>query len=72
VTRCPVPGDARASTLAIAPAGQAALGQIRQENTIWLSDSLRTLGREQLTALAAALPALEQLADADPRDPRNR
>ncbi|HEY1320262.1 MAG TPA: MarR family winged helix-turn-helix transcriptional regulator [Streptosporangiaceae bacterium] len=72
VTRCPVPGDARASTLAIAPAGQAALSQIRQENTIWLSDSLRTLSREQLAALAAALPALEQLADAEPRDPRSR
>ena len=70
VTRCPVPGDARASTLAIAPAGQAALGQIRQESTLALSDSLRTLSREQLASLAAALPALEQLADAEPRDPR--
>jgi DNA-binding MarR family transcriptional regulator len=72
VTRCPVPGDARASTLAIAPAGEAALAQIRQESTNVLADSLRTLSREQLAWLAAALPALEQLADADPRDPRSR
>jgi hypothetical protein len=37
-----------------------------------LADSLRTLTSEQVAALAAALPALEQLADADPRDPRPR
>jgi DNA-binding MarR family transcriptional regulator len=72
VKRCPVPGDARASTLAIAPAGQAALEQIRQESTNLLSDGLRTLSQDQLACLAAALPALERLADADPRDPRSR
>jgi hypothetical protein len=37
-----------------------------------LADSLRTLTGEQVAALAAALPALELLADADPRDPRSR
>jgi DNA-binding MarR family transcriptional regulator len=68
VERCPVPGDARASTLAIAPPGRAALDRIRQESTIMLADSLRTLTPEQLAALAAALPALERLADADQRD----
>jgi DNA-binding MarR family transcriptional regulator len=72
VDRCPVPGDARASTLAIAPAGRTVLERIRQESTTVLADSLRTLTSEQLAALAAALPALEQLADADPRDPRSR
>jgi DNA-binding MarR family transcriptional regulator len=72
VDRCPVPGDARASTLAIAPAGRTVLKRIRQESTTVLADSLRTLTSEQLAALAAALPALEQLADADPRDPRSR
>src|SRR5215475_12435712 len=72
VDRCPVPGDARASTLAIAPAGRAILERIRQESTTVLADSLRTLTGEQVAALAAALPALEQLADADPRDPRSR
>jgi DNA-binding MarR family transcriptional regulator len=72
VDRCPVPGDARASTLAIAPAGRTVLERIRQESTTVLADSLRTLTGEQLAALAAALPALEQLADADPRDPRSR
>src|SRR5215468_10512696 len=72
VDRCPVPGDARASTLAIAPAGRAILERIRQESTTALADRLRTLTGEQVAALASALPALEQLADADPRDPRSR
>ena len=39
------------------------LEQIRQENTLLLADSLLTLSPEQLAALAAALPALERLAD---------
>ena len=72
VDRCPVPGDARASTLKIAPAGHAALERIREQSTILLADRLRTLTDEQRAALAAALPALEQLAAADPRDPRSR
>ena len=72
VDRCPVPGDARASTLAIAPPGRAILERIRQESTTALADRLRMLTGEQVAALAAALPALEQLADVDPRDPRSR
>jgi DNA-binding MarR family transcriptional regulator len=72
VDRCPVPGDARASTLTIAPAGHEALELIREQSMILLSDRLRTLTPEQQAALAAALPALEQLAGPDPRDPRTR
>jgi DNA-binding MarR family transcriptional regulator len=72
VIRCPVPGDARASTLAIAPEGRAVLERIRQESTTVLADSLRMLTAEQLAALAAALPALERLADADQPDPSSR
>jgi DNA-binding MarR family transcriptional regulator len=72
VDRTPVPGDARASTLAITAAGHAVLERIRQESTSVLAESLRTLTSEQLATLAAALPALEQLADVDPRDPRSR
>jgi DNA-binding MarR family transcriptional regulator len=72
VERCPVPGDARASTLTIAPAGHEALELIREQSTILLADRLQTLTAEQRSALAAALPALEQLAAPDPRDPRTR
>jgi DNA-binding MarR family transcriptional regulator len=75
VQRCAVPGDARASTLSITSCGHAALERIRQETTVVLAHSLRTLPADQLTALAAALPALERLADAgsaDLRDPASR
>jgi DNA-binding MarR family transcriptional regulator len=70
VKRCPVPGDARASTLTVEPQGRAVLERIRQESTSVLADRLRGLSRDELAALAAALPALEHLADVDPRDPR--
>jgi DNA-binding MarR family transcriptional regulator len=72
VERCPVPGDARASTLAITSDGHAVLELIREQSTILLAGRLRTLTDEQRTALAAALPALEQLGEADPGDPRTR
>jgi DNA-binding MarR family transcriptional regulator len=66
VQRCAVPGDARASTLAITPRGREVLERIRQESTVLLRESLLTLTEEQLTALAVALPALEQLAESVP------
>lgn len=72
VARQSVPGDARASTMAITPAGHEMLERLRQESTTRLAESLSTLAPGQLAALAAALPALEQLANADPRDPRSR
>jgi DNA-binding MarR family transcriptional regulator len=64
-----VPADARAWTLAVTPRGHEVLEQIRQENTLLLADSLLTLSTEQLAALAAALPALERLADGTPQHP---
>lgn len=70
VERCPVPGDARASTLAIAPAGIEVLERVRRESTTLLADSLRELTPGQRAALAAALPALEHLAGSEPRERR--
>lgn len=67
VKRCAVPGDARASTLAITPRGQEVLERIRQETTATLTESLMMLAPDQIAALATAIPALEQLAEADPR-----
>ena len=72
VERCPVPGDARASTLTVTPAGHAVLELIRDQSMILLADRLQTLTDEQCAALAAALPALEQLGAPDPGDPRTR
>ena len=71
VERCAVPGDARSSTLTITACGHEALERIRRETTVVLADSLRTLSADQLTALAAALPALERLSDADQPDRRD-
>jgi DNA-binding MarR family transcriptional regulator len=64
VRRTADPSDARASTLAITAHGQEALERIRTENTLFLTHSLEQLTPQQRTALAVALPVLEQLADA--------
>jgi DNA-binding MarR family transcriptional regulator len=58
------PSDARASTLTITAHGYDALDRIRTENTLMLTASLELLTPEQRSALAAALPVLEQLAEA--------
>jgi DNA-binding MarR family transcriptional regulator len=68
VRRHAVPADARAWTLAVTATGHEVLDRIRQENTLQLADSLLTLPPEQRAALAAALPALEQLANAGPQE----
>lgn len=68
VRRCAVPGDARASTVAITDRGHAVLERIRQETTSLLRESLLTLPLDQLAALASALPALEHLADGESSD----
>ena len=64
VQRTADPSDARASTLAITAHGQEALERIRTETTLMLMASLELLTPGQRSTLAAALPVLEQLADA--------
>jgi DNA-binding MarR family transcriptional regulator len=66
VRRCADPSDARASTITITVHGQDALERIRTESTLMLTASLELLTPEQRSALAAALPVLEQLAEAAP------
>ena len=63
VRRTADPSDARASTLAITPHGQDTLERIRTESTLMLTASLKLLTPAQRSALAAALPVLEQLAE---------
>ena len=70
VRRFADPTDARASTLAITPRGQDALARIRTESTLVLTASLHLLTPAQRSALAEALPVLEQLAEAEPHAPR--
>jgi DNA-binding MarR family transcriptional regulator len=64
------PKDARASTLAITVLGHETLERLRAENSALLAQRVGLLTPEQRTALAAALPALEALADPDPAPPR--
>jgi DNA-binding MarR family transcriptional regulator len=66
VRRLADPSDARASTLTITPHGQDALQRIRAETTLMLTASLELLTPDQRSALAAALPVLERLAEAQP------
>jgi len=67
------PSDARASTLAITPRGHDLLERLRTESTLELAASLRLLTPAQRSALAEALPVLEQLAEVpDPAEERSR
>jgi DNA-binding MarR family transcriptional regulator len=72
VRRCAVAGDARASKLEITEAGRDVLENIRRQSTTALAGSLALLSPDQLAALAAALPVIEQLGETDPRDPTIR
>jgi DNA-binding MarR family transcriptional regulator len=66
------PSDARASTMAITPRGRDALERIRTESTLMLTASLGLLTSAQRSALADALPVLEQLAEVEPAETRSR
>lgn len=60
--RQPAPDDARAFLVTLTEAGDKVLDRIREEATSLLADMVHTLPADQLAALEAALPALEQLA----------
>ncbi len=62
LTRGPDPTDGRGSLVSLAPAGAAALDEVRRERTTLLGRRLAALSAEQRAAVAAALPALEALA----------
>jgi DNA-binding MarR family transcriptional regulator len=62
LVRKPAPEDARAYLVTLTDSGNDALARIRAEATSMLTDILMTLTPEQMAALEAALPALEQLA----------
>jgi DNA-binding MarR family transcriptional regulator len=67
LARQSVPGDARASTMAITESGHQMLEMLRRESTTRLAESLSTLSPGQLAALAEALPVLEQLVSGGSR-----
>ncbi|MGH3274960.1 MAG: MarR family winged helix-turn-helix transcriptional regulator [Streptosporangiaceae bacterium] len=63
VQRGAVPGDARACLISVTELGTVMLDRVRQETTSVLAANLAILPPGELAALAAALPALEHLAD---------
>jgi DNA-binding MarR family transcriptional regulator len=65
VERRAVPGDARASELSITPDGRAVIDRVREESTKMIAGMLAQLTPAQRGAIAAALPALEQMAGPD-------
>jgi DNA-binding MarR family transcriptional regulator len=62
LVRRPAPDDARAFLVMLTDSGRDVLERIRAEATSMLTDMLSTLPPDQLAALEAALPALEQMA----------
>jgi DNA-binding MarR family transcriptional regulator len=66
VSRRQDPSDARASTIAITDLGRQTMERLRAEGNALLAQSLRHLTPEQRSAIAAAVPSLEVLADAVP------
>lgn len=60
--RSSVPGDARASMVSATPEGRAVIDRIRQDSTTMLARMLAQLTPGQQAAIAAALPALEQMS----------
>jgi DNA-binding MarR family transcriptional regulator len=60
--RQPAPDDARAYLVTVTDSGNDVLERIRDEATSLLTDMMKSLPGDQLAALEAALPALEQLA----------
>jgi DNA-binding MarR family transcriptional regulator len=62
LVRQSAPDDARAFLVTMTDSGRDVLERIRAEATSLLTDILTTLPADQLAALEAALPALEQLA----------
>ncbi len=66
VERCADPEDGRGAMLAITPAGRDVLARVRGEGTALLRESLRRLPPGSQATLAAALSALEELADSEP------
>jgi DNA-binding MarR family transcriptional regulator len=66
VERAADPEDARASRIALTPAGRAELDAVRRDRADFLCRRLEALTPEARAALAAALPALEDLLAADP------
>jgi len=61
------PGDARVANVRVTPAGEALVERRRAARAARLTELYRTLSPAHQAALAAAMPALDALADASAR-----
>jgi DNA-binding MarR family transcriptional regulator len=64
VRRLPDPGDARAARLVATPEGEKVHDRVRASRTKVLSETLEGLAPETVDVLLAAVPSLEELAEA--------
>jgi DNA-binding MarR family transcriptional regulator len=65
IERTPDEADARITVARATPAGRRLIGRLRARRAALLRDRLGDLDAAQVAALAAALPALEALAEID-------
>lgn len=63
LARRPNPEDGRQQLLSITEVGREFIERTREERNRWLAEHLANLDEQQRTALQAALPALEALAE---------
>jgi DNA-binding MarR family transcriptional regulator len=61
VTRTPDPGDRRVCRVAISPAGETLLEEIRRRKTAWLAARISQLDADRQRRLADALDVLDEL-----------
>jgi DNA-binding MarR family transcriptional regulator len=71
VARTADPQDRRSALVAITPAGEALLDELRTRKDAYLARRLRTLSRDERATLRAASEILERLLD-EPRAERGR
>ncbi|MGD0553844.1 MAG: MarR family transcriptional regulator [Streptosporangiaceae bacterium] len=64
IRRLPDPSDLRAARVQVTPDGEQVHERIRDERTRVLNDCLKTLPEETAATLLAAVPAMEELAEA--------
>ncbi len=69
VDRQPDPADRRVSLVALTPAGERLLAEIRDRKTAWLTQRLDRLPAEELRCLVEALDVLEHLTAPEIRGP---
>lgn len=70
VERRPDPTDRRVALVALTPAGEALLAEIRDRKTAWLTQRLGQLPAGELDRVVDALAVLEHLTEPIAKDPR--